>query len=77
MKTIVLAVFAAFTAAVVGALVGAVIIIAKRSITDLPTTFIAIATIIALLFIKKIQEPYIIVIAAIIGICIKSLSTLN
>jgi chromate transporter len=59
------------TAAVVGALVGAVIVIAKRSITDIPTSLIAIATIFALLYIKKIQEPYIILAAAIIGVFIK------
>jgi chromate transporter len=59
------------TAAVVGALVGAVIVIAKRSITDIPTALIAIATIFALLYIKKIQEPYIILAAAIIGVFIK------
>jgi chromate transporter len=61
------------TAAVVGALVGAVIIIAKRSITDIPTTVIAIATVFGLLYIKKIQEPYIIMVAAILGILLKML----
>lgn len=59
------------TAAVVGALVGAVGVIASRSILDIPTTLIAIATIFALLYIKKIQEPYIIVVAAILGVIIK------
>ena len=59
------------TAAVVGALVGAVIVIASRSITDIPTALIAIVTILALLYVKKIQEPYIIGIAAIAGIIIK------
>ncbi|MBC5862785.1 chromate transporter [Flavobacterium turcicum] len=60
------------TAAVVGALVGSVIVIAKRSIIDIPTTLIAIVSIFALLYIKKIQEPYIVLIAAILGIIIKS-----
>ncbi|MFV5690737.1 chromate transporter [Flavobacterium sp. LT1R49] len=59
------------TAAVVGALVGAVGVIASRSILDIPTTLIAIATIFALLYIKKIQEPYIIAVAAVLGIIIK------
>jgi len=59
------------TAAVVGALVGAVGVIASRSILDIPTTLIAILTIFALLYIKKIQEPYIIAVAAVIGILIK------
>ncbi len=60
------------TAAVVGALAGAVIVIGTRSIADMPTALIAIFTILVLLFIKKIQEPYIILVAAIIGILIKS-----
>lgn len=60
------------TAAVIGALVGAVIVIATRSITDITTALIALATILALIYIKKIQEPYIILIAAIIGLILKS-----
>ena len=59
------------TAAVVGALVGAVIVIATRSIIDISTALIAVATILALLYIKKIQEPYIIAVAAVLGIFIK------
>lgn len=59
------------TAAVIGALVGSVIVIAKRSVIDIPTALIAIASISALLYIKKIQEPYIILVAAFVGIIIK------
>ncbi|MDB5000535.1 MAG: chromate transporter [Mucilaginibacter sp.] len=61
------------TAAVIGALVGSVIIIGLRSITDIPTALIAIAAVVALLYIKKLQEPYIIGIAAVIGVLIKTL----
>jgi len=60
------------TAAVIGALVGAVVIIGIRSITDIPTALIAIASIFALIYIKKIQEPYIILVAAIIGLILKT-----
>ena len=60
------------TAAVIGALAGAVIVIATRSIVDLPTALIALASILALIYIKKIQEPYIILIAALLGILLKS-----
>ncbi len=60
------------TAAVIGALVGAVIVIAMRSIVDLATALIAIATVFALIYVKKIQEPYIILIAAFIGLILKS-----
>ena len=61
------------TAAVVGALVGSVIIIATRSIVDITTAIIAIATVLALIYMKKLQEPLIILIAALIGVIIKSI----
>jgi chromate transporter len=61
------------TACVIGALVGSVIIIATRSIIDIPTTVIGIASMLALIYIKKLQEPYIIIVAAIIGVIIKSI----
>ncbi|WP_264530503.1 hypothetical protein [Flavobacterium sp. N502540] len=48
-----------------------VMVIAKRSIIDIPTALLAIITIFTLLYIKKIQEPYIIIAAAILGIIIK------
>jgi chromate transporter len=60
------------TAAVVGALVGAVIVIATRSIIDIPTALIAIASLIVLIYFKKMQEPYIILIAALAGLLIKN-----
>jgi len=59
------------TAAVIGALVGSVIVIGMRSIKDIPTTLIAVAAVLALIYIKKLQEPYLIGIAAIIGLLIK------
>jgi chromate transporter len=59
------------TAAVIGALVGSVIVIGTRSIKDIPTALIAIAAVLALIYIKKLQEPYIIGVAAIIGLLIK------
>lgn len=61
------------TAAVVGALFGAVIVIATRNIFDIPTACITILTIICLTCFKRIQEPYIILIAALSGILIKSI----
>jgi chromate transporter len=61
------------TAAVIGALVGSVIVIGLRSIIDIPTIVIGVAAMLALIYIKKLQEPYIIGIAAIIGILIKTL----
>lgn len=60
------------TAAVIGALAGAVIVIATRSIVDIPTALIALASVLTLIYLKKIQEPYIILIAAMLGILLKS-----
>ncbi len=59
------------TAAVVGALVGSVFVIASRTIIDVPTLLIALFTVFILLKTKKIPEPFIILIAAILGIIIK------
>jgi len=61
------------TASVIGALVGSVVIIGLRSITDIPTALIGIAAVLALVYIKKLPEPYIIGVAAIIGLLIKAL----
>ena len=61
------------TAAVVGALAGSVIVIAIRTIKDIPTAIIALATIVILLRTKKVKEPHIILLAAIIGIILKLL----
>ncbi len=67
------------TSAVVGALTGSVIIIAINTFTqnhtvtiDIPSVVIAVATVFALLYIKKIQEPYIILAAAVTGLLLKS-----
>lgn len=61
------------TAAVIGALAGSVIIIATRSIYDIPTVLIAVSVILLLIYTKKIQEPFIILAAAVIGIILKML----
>lgn len=60
------------TAAVVGALVGSVIVIATRSIIDIPSALIAVATVLALLYVKKLSEPYVILVAAMIGMVLKT-----
>ena len=59
------------TAAVIGALAGAVIVIATRSIIDIPTALIAVAAVFALICIKKVQEPLIILVSALVGMLIK------
>lgn len=62
------------TAAAIGAISGSVIVIAKRSITDLPTALIAIVTIVVLWRFKKIQEPVVVVTAAVIGLVLYPLT---
>lgn len=59
------------TAAVVGALLGAVIVIVLKSLKDIPRVLIALAATLSLVYVKKLQEPYIILIAALIGLLIK------
>ena len=61
------------TAAVVGALVGSVFIIAARTVVDISTALIALATAMVLICVKKVQEPHMIAAAALLGILIKSL----
>ena len=61
------------TATVIGALVGSVIVIASRSIIDLTTVMIALASVLGLIYFKKLKEPHIILIAALIGLVIKNL----
>ncbi|WP_353138441.1 chromate efflux transporter, partial [Pseudopedobacter sp.] len=48
------------TAAVIGALVASVIVIATRSIVDVPTALIALTSSLVLIYIKKITEPQLI-----------------
>jgi chromate transporter len=60
------------TAAAIGAIAGAVCVLAKRQLTDITSTVMAIATILVLLRFKKIQEPFVIIVAAITGLLIKN-----
>jgi chromate transporter len=56
------------TAAAVGAITGSVIVIAKRSLIDLPTVLIAVITAALLWRYKKLQEPVIIAAATAAGL---------
>lgn len=56
------------TAASIGAITGSVIVIAKRSIIDIPTALMALITIALLWKYKKLQEPTIVAIAALAGL---------
>lgn len=59
------------TAAAIGAISGAVIVLGKRSLVDVYTIALAIITVIVLLRFKKLPEPVIILVAAGIGLLIK------
>ncbi len=59
------------TAAAVGAIVGAVVVLAKRQFTDMISVIIALITVLLLLKFKKLQEPLIILLAALAGLLIK------
>ena len=61
------------TAAAIGAIAGAVLVLGQRTLVDLPTAIIALATGVVLLKFKKLQEPIIIIIAALIGIVLKTI----
>jgi chromate transporter len=62
------------TAAAVGAITGSVIVIAKRSIVDVPTAVLALLTIALLWKFKKLQEPVVVVSAALIGLMLYPLT---
>jgi len=56
------------TAAAIGAITGAGIVLAKRSIVDIPTMLIALVTIALIWKLKRIPEPALVLIAAIVGL---------
>ncbi len=59
------------TAAAVGAISGAVFVLGRRSILDIPTALIAIVTAVTLWKTKKVPEPALIFAAALVGLVIK------
>jgi len=62
------------TAAATGAIAGAAIVLGRRAIVDTPTAAIALATLGALVYAKKIPEPLIIVAAGVIGLVLRTVS---
>jgi chromate transporter len=58
------------TAAAVGAIAGSVVIIAKRTIVDVPTGLIAVCTIALLWRFRKLQEPVVIAAATVLGLVV-------
>ncbi|NJL36463.1 MAG: chromate transporter [Leptolyngbyaceae cyanobacterium RM2_2_4] len=63
------------TVAAIGAITGAVIVLGRRSLVDIPTTAIAVITLVLLLvFKKKLPEPLIVIASAVIGLVIYPLT---
>lgn len=60
------------TAAAIGAIIGAVRVLAKRQLTDNSAMVIALATILILVRFKKLHEPLVILAAALIGLMLRS-----
>lgn len=56
------------TAAAVGAIAGAAYILARRSLIDIPTLVIGVATLALLMSTKKVPEPVIILVAGVLGV---------
>lgn len=58
------------TAAAIGAITGSVIVIARRSIMDIPTALIAVAAVVLLWKFKKLPEPVVVATAAVVGLIV-------
>ena len=61
------------TAAAVGAISGAVVVLGRRTITDIPTALLAVITLVILWRWKKIPEPLVVLSAALIGLVVYTL----
>jgi chromate transporter len=66
------AVVAGITAAAVGAIAGAVVVLARQTIRDLPTALIALAALVITLTWRKVPEPLIVIAAALLGLALHS-----
>lgn len=59
------------TAAAIGAIAGAVLVLGKRQLTDVTSVCIGLITVLLLLKFKRLQEPLVIIGAALAGLLIK------
>lgn len=60
------------TAAATGAIAGAVIVLARRSLVDPPTVLIAVVTLVVLWRWRKAQEPVVVLVAALVGLILRA-----
>jgi chromate transporter len=56
------------TAAAIGAIAGAVVVLAERSIVDITTALMALVTIGVIWHLKKVPEPVVVAVAAVVGL---------
>jgi chromate transporter len=61
------------TAAAIGTITGAVVVLGKRSIVDAPTLIVALVTVLVLWKVKKVPEPAVVAVAAAVGLMVFSL----
>lgn len=59
------------TTAAIGAIAGAAIVLGKNAVIDIQTSIIATASLLLLIFVKKIPEPVLILTAGAVGILLK------
>lgn len=62
------------TAAATGAIAGAAIVLGRRAIIDLPTALIALGTLGALVYLRRVPEPLVIVAAGVIGLVLRTMA---
>jgi chromate transporter len=58
------------TAAAIGTITGAVVVLGRRSITDVATLAIALVTVLLILKVKRLPEPAIVALAALVGLVV-------
>ena len=63
----ILAVVEGVTAAAIGAITGAVIVLGERSVVDVPTVVICVATLGVLWRVKRVPEPVLVLVAGLVG----------
>ncbi|TAK82626.1 MAG: chromate transporter [Betaproteobacteria bacterium] len=62
------------TAAAIGTIAGAVVVLGKRSIVDAPTALVMVLTVLLLWKVRKIPEPAIVALAALVGLLVYPLA---
>jgi chromate transporter len=61
------------TAAATGAIAGAAFVLGRRAIYDIPTVAIALATLLVIVYARRVPEPLVITLAGLVGILAKTL----